>query len=592
MTALSDLRREAFALLAPPERLDLAEWVESNVRLPSTVAATAGKMRLFPYQRDIARSMGDPCVERVTWLKSARVGATQLAVAALGHYALNDPALTLVVMPSENDCRMLMTAIIEPTFDASPALRQALQKDIAKRDNMLFRQFPGGSLTLVSGASPKNLRARTARVLILDEVDALEVSAGEEGDPVALAIRRTMTFADRKIIMISTPVDESTSRIARAYAEGDQRVYEICCPACGDWHQITWASIEWPEGEPEKAHHVCPACGGVVEEQEKAELVAGGRWRATRPEVNGHHSYRSNALISTLPAAAWGLLAVEFLQSKRDPHLLKTFVNTVLGEVWRDDEGEGLDDASLTFVPASLDAFPADALYLTGGVDVQSGAAGRVELSTVAWDAEGRGTILAHEVLWGDPLGADLWIALSDLLSRRLPHPRGGTLAYDRVLIDSGDGNTVAAVYSFAKGRAPQVFPSKGVSGWRQPAVTLGRASDKTVRLQLLGVDGLKDRVHRMASAGTLTFSEGLPETYFDQLAGEEIRTRYSKGFAVKEWHQISGRRSEALDCAAMALAAKSLVHWQPDRRAAELASPAAPKKAPMVSRSKWLSGG
>ena len=35
MTALSDLRREAFALLAPPERLDLAEWVESNVRLPA-----------------------------------------------------------------------------------------------------------------------------------------------------------------------------------------------------------------------------------------------------------------------------------------------------------------------------------------------------------------------------------------------------------------------------------------------------------------------------------------------------------------------------------------------------------------------------
>lgn len=592
MTALSDLRREAFALLAPPERLDLADWVESNVRLPSTVAATAGKMRLFPYQRDIARSMGDPGVERVTWLKSARVGATQLAVAALGHYALNDPALTLVVMPSENDCRMLMTAIIEPTFDASPALRQALQKDIAKRDNMLFRQFPGGSLTLVSGASPKNLRARTARVLILDEVDALEVSAGEEGDPVALAIRRTMTFADRKIIMLSTPVDESTSRIARAYAEGDQRVYEICCPACGDWHQITWASIEWPEGEPEKAHHVCPACGGVVEDNQKAELVAGGRWRATRPDVKGHHSYRSNALVSTLPAAAWGLLAVEFVGAKRDPHLLKTFVNTVLGEVWRDDEGEGLDDTALTLVPASLDSLPADALYLTGGVDVQSGAAGRVELSTVAWDAEGRGTVLAHEVLWGDPLGVDLWIGLSDLLSRRLPHPRGGTLAFDRVLIDSGDGNTVAAVYAFAKGRAPQVFPSKGVSGWRQPAVTLGRASDKTVRLQLLGVDGLKDRVHRMASAGTLAFSEGLTETYFEQLAGEEIRTRYSKGFAVKEWHQVSGRRSEALDCAAMAVAAKGLIHWQPDRRAAEVSSPAAPSKAPMVSRSKWLSGG
>jgi phage terminase large subunit GpA-like protein len=500
VTVLFDLRREAIALLAPPARLDLADWVESNVRLPSTVAATAGRMRLFPYQREIAQAMGDPAVERVTWLKSARIGATQLGVAALGHYALNDPALVLVVMPSEADCRMLMTAVIEPTFDASPTLRQALQKDVQKRDNMLFRQFPGGSLTLVSGASPKNLRARTARVLILDEVDALEVSAGEEGDPVALAIRRTMTFSDRKIIMLSTPVDESTSRIARAYAEGDQRVYEISCPHCEDWHEITWASIRWPDGNPAAAYHGCPECGGVVEEVDKAELVAHGRWRATRPEVVGHRSYRSNALISTLPAAAWGLLAQEFLQAKADPHLLKTFVNTVLGQPWRDDAGEGLDETALTIVPYDLNRIPPDALYMTGACDVQGD---RLELSSVTWDAEGRGVVLDHSILWGDPNQPEVWVALSDLISRRFQHPRGGTIGYDRVLIDAGDGNTMPAVYAFCLARQPAVFACKGISGWRQPPVALGRASDKRVRLQMMGVDALKDRVHRMASAGT-----------------------------------------------------------------------------------------
>ena len=123
------------------------------------------------------------------------------------------------------------------------------------------------------------------------------------------------------------------------------------------------------------------------------------------------------------------------------------------------------------------------------------------------------------------------------------------------------------------------------------PAVTLGKAADKTIRLQLLGVDGLKDRVHRMATAGTLQFSETLPPNYWEMFAGEEIRIKYSRGFAIREWHQITGRRSEGLDCAVMALAAKHLINWQPDRRAEELASAAAPKKPQTVIRSKWLGG-
>jgi len=57
----------------------------------------------------------------------------------------------------------------------------------------------------------------TARVLFADEIDGYELSAGAEGDPVELAMRRTMTFANRKIVLASTPVDADTSRILRAY---------------------------------------------------------------------------------------------------------------------------------------------------------------------------------------------------------------------------------------------------------------------------------------------------------------------------------------------------------------------------------------
>lgn len=50
--------------------------------------------------------------------------------------------------------------------------------------------------------------------------------------------------------------------------------------------------------------------------------------------------------LARIPNAAWGKLAVEFIIAKRSPDTLKPFINTVLGEAWR-DESEGLDDADL-----------------------------------------------------------------------------------------------------------------------------------------------------------------------------------------------------------------------------------------------------
>lgn len=588
------LRAELFQAMRPPPRLDLGDWVQANVRLPSTVAAQAGRMTLMPWQREVARSIGDNRVERVTILKSARVGATQLMVAGIGHFALNDPSPQLVVMPSESDCRMLLTSIIEPTFAASPTLRNALSENVSGRDTMLSRHYPGGSLALVSGASPKNLRARTARVLWLDEVDGLDVSAGDEGDPVSLAIRRTMTYGTRrKIVMASTPVDEATSRIARAYEEGDCRVWELPCPHCGDFHELKWAMIQWPEGNPEDAYFVCPSCGCITQEADKPTMIEQGRWRATKPEVLGHHSYRLNTFgASILPTASWGVLACEFLAAKRDPATLKTWVNTVAGEVWR-DESDGIDDADLMsrLEPIGLDRLPPEVIALTAGCDVQHD---RLEVTTLGWTADDKPMVLAHEVLWGDPFGPDLWLGLSDLFGRTFQHPNGGTLRYDAALVDSGDGTTTEAVYEFTRARASQrIFPCKGIAGFREPPTRLGNVpAKKWVRLQLVGVDSIKRRILGLATSGGFRLSDSLSATWAEQFTGERLRTRYSKGVPILEWHRLSGRRVEALDCAVYAMAARSLVPLNPERRADELSSKAAPKAPPRVIRSKWLSGG
>ena len=63
-------------LVVPKHPQSLPRWIESKVRLPVGVAAEPGPIKLYPYQRGIATAIGDPKIERVTVLKSARVGYT------------------------------------------------------------------------------------------------------------------------------------------------------------------------------------------------------------------------------------------------------------------------------------------------------------------------------------------------------------------------------------------------------------------------------------------------------------------------------------------------------------------------------------
>lgn len=91
---LQKIKRDALKALRPPAKLNLGNWVEKNVYLPSSIAAAPGRMRLWPHQRGMAESIGDQTVERVSILKSARIGYTQLLIAAIGHYVETTPALS------------------------------------------------------------------------------------------------------------------------------------------------------------------------------------------------------------------------------------------------------------------------------------------------------------------------------------------------------------------------------------------------------------------------------------------------------------------------------------------------------------------
>lgn len=587
MDSLTLARREALAALLPPPAIPLSEWIEMNVRLPQGVSAIPGPVRLWPYQLEIADAIGDRTIERVTLVKSARLGFTTLLSGAIGHFVLNEPSPILALLPTEADARDYVVSDVEPIFDASPALRGLIEADAEEggRNTLLSRRFPGGSLKIVAAKAPRNLRRHNARVVLVDEADAMEPSA--EGSPIVLAEKRTLAFPDRKIVIGSTPLHVETSNVLRSYASSDRRIFEVPCPACGAFTWIRWQHIEWSDKRPETAAFRCPHCQELIAERHKMAMIGAGRWRAQAPEVQGHAGFWINALVSPLANASWAKLTEEFLRAKDDPDLLRPFVNTVLAEGWNDAE-EQADELALQqrVEPFGLDRIPAEVLAISCGIDVQDD---RLEATIVGWSRTDA-LILGHVVLWGSPDDNSMWFELDELSRTRWRHPFGGFLKVDAMIVNSGDGDWTDKVYAFCFPRlSRRVMAGKGVFGSR-PALQPSKSKVKGGRLFLVGVDGLKTTIYsRLARGRSIRFSNSLEPVWFEQLCSERKVLRYVRGLPQRRFERIPGRAAEALDCLVYAFAARQGVNINFENREDELRTAAPRKVAPRVFRSSWM---
>jgi phage terminase large subunit GpA-like protein len=590
------LFRSSVAGLRPPDELGFVDWLEREVVLPSDVAAQPGRLRLSAPQRGVAEALDDPEFERVSIMKSARVGASTLLISLVGYWATRDPGPIGYLQPRDSDARDFMTSEFEAVMDASPCLKDVFRYEASgrnwRRGNMTTRFFPGGSLRTLAARSPRNLRRITLRYLIADETEGYE-SDPKEGNTVLLAERRTLSFSNRRIVQASTPKLDAPSFIGDAFAAGDRRLYHVCCVSCGRLTPIAWKDIEWPPDRPEEAYFRCPRCGERVEERHKRQMVESGAWIAMRPEVRGHASFHWTSLTSLLPKASWGVLAAEFLAAKDDPTKLQTFVNLVLGEPWR-AAGDELEDAALISrrEPFSLDRLPLEVLAITAGCDVQ---ADRVEIVFVGHDRGSTAYILAHQIAWGPTTEDGVWQDLDELLKAQWRHPGGGLIGVDAAAIDAGDGGMFDRVMKFCAARASRrVWAIKGAAGFSRPAFQQSFSTKKSgQRLYIVGVDALKLQLHeRLKRGSTVRFSETLELVFFEQLTAERLVTRMSRGRPVRRFEAIPGRRSEALDGTIYALAARAGLALNLDAREASLkGEPQSAPKAPAVTRSRWMDG-
>lgn len=552
--ALTMAALDSFNAWSPPPELTLSQWADLYAYLSPESAAEPGKFHAYPYQVGIMDALTDPANEWVVLQKSARIGYTKIIGLDMAYNIHQAPCPMLCVQPTIEDAQGYSKDEIQPLFRDTPVLAPLVAKSKTRdsANTILKKTYPGGSLHLVGANSARGFRRITVRKVYFDEVDAYPAGgAGSEGDQIKLGIRRTDTFWNRQIVLGSTPTLKGFSRIEANYLLTDRRQYVVPCPRCKTWQPITWKQIKWPKDNPERARFVCKECRLDIEDRQKRRLLQRGHWQATRP-FNRRAGFFIWAGYSLSPNASWGALAVEFMESKKDPQLLQTFVNTILAETW-EEKGEGITvkavaDRVEQYAAAEV---PDGVLLLTIGADVQ---VDRIEAELVGWGIGEETWSIEYYVIEGDPETAVPWAELDKILASTYQRADGLPLRIAGACIDSG--YATQSVYAYCwKRRASRVWPVKGLSKSGKPIVGNSSKTKLFPGLQLyaVGTDTAKDRIYARLKIttpgpGFCHFPTHYDEEYFRQLTAEKVFRVVRRGAPRREYRQVYGR-NEALDC-------------------------------------------
>jgi phage terminase large subunit GpA-like protein len=561
------------------ERLTVSEWAERRRVLPAGLTSRPGPFRWdeTPFMREIADCLSESSdVREVVIMKGAQVGGTVAVMEnAIGYIIDAAPGPAMAITGDKSMADLWMEKRVDPLIQASGLghkIFAQVQKAHGKKtgDTKDAKEFPGGFLLAYGPNSGSKLRSNAIQYLLLDEEDAYPQEVGDEGDPIALAVRRTDTFeATRKILHISTPLTKGTSRIEAAFLEGDQRRYFIPCRHCGamqplDWRRMAWKTDDAKQLVWESVRYVCAECGGEWRNADKAWFLPRGEWRPTAAAKKRNlRSYHLSSLYAAPGTRSWESIVEEWLGCHDEIPRLRTFTNTVLGETW-EERGEAPKwERIMLRLRGAYQAgeLPADhqALVLTMGADVQRD---RIECEVVAWGEDKRSWSVAYITCHGDttnPEGA-AWKALRSIIDQ----DHAG-LRISLALIDAG--YNTSQVYQFCESYTAGVFPvmsepfnSQGrnlfavrdVPGYATRRVNIQSGQLKSELYGYLNREPSADTL----PVGACCFPQDYPEEFFKQLTAESLHhTKLKSGATKFEWKK-SRERNEALDCRVYALAA------------------------------------
>ena len=559
--------------MKPPEDLTVSQWADKNRRLTSESSAEVGKWRTSrtPYMFDILDSFTDPLIEHIVVVAASQVGKSETINNMVGYCIDQDPGPILLIQPTIDDVKRYSEMRIAPMIRETRCLKRKVADPKSRDAANTKRQksFPGGVLVMTGSNVAHDLSSMPIRYVFGDERDRWATSAGSEGDPWELAVARTRTFYNKKMVEVSTPTVKGASAIENSYNLGTMERWKTQCPHCGEYVELTFDNIRFEydaaENGDKKIFHiseifyVCPECGGISDEHTMKSQPA--KWVATVPEAREHHKTRSFWLTAWVsPWATWESIILQFLQAGTDSAKLQVVYNTQFGELWEERGDMATEDDVMARREVYEAEVPDGVLLLTCGVDTQDD---RLEYEVVGHRRYGETWGIKKGVILGRPDTEEVWERLDEVLSHKYKFKSGVSLQISLTFIDEGGHFTQEVRQHCLARQYNHVFAIKGANRpdipytappKKQKIVVNGKVIGQ-VWVYEIGVNAGKQKIVdnlRVQSPGAnychFPLRDDYGKQFFKQLMSEHL-AYVPKLKHPWQWQKIPGHeRNEAFD--------------------------------------------
>lgn len=546
--------------------------------------------RITPYLIEPLRAVFDPTVSRVVFRKSAQIGWTDgVVLNAIGMMIDIIACRILVLFPREKTAIDFNDEKLVPMIESVPVLSAKIElKSKAAGNRQLFKKYRGGFLKLIASNAPGDVKSTSAPIVFVEEPDDCNKNVKGQGTAIKLAEERIKTYHNGKIVEGGTPTIEGISEIDSEFDKSDKRFWNVPCHDCGaaaplEFEQLRWLKDEtrpdpvYGKHHPDTAHYACPNCGALWDDTHKNRNVRKGAWVATAPFA-GIAGFHANELVSPFPKSRMSILARKYLDAVKkaaagDYEDLIAFTNSSKAKSWAYASSVPKEDALKKRAEDYPElVVPGGGLMLVMGVDVQHD-----RLAIMLW-AFGRGEEM-WLVYWGeihgktiDPTDA-VWTEADKILLGTYRHATGAEMFVEACSIDTGDGQTSDASYTWVrrhKHSGRRVMACKGPSDTHSNreiyAVPAAKSIDHRnptkaekygLKVYLVGhqkakdlIFGFSENAGRINLTGTgpgrMHWYKGVREDFYAQFTAE-VKAPW-KGTSNNVWQCKAGRRNEATD--------------------------------------------
>lgn len=498
-------------------------------------------------------------VERTIFVKSVQIGATT-AMENIGCYYIDeDPSDVMFTSGTDALLKRWVQDKFDPAIDAF-GLRHKIRtfsesgSTSKQSGDTIFRKcFDGCSFDMVSARSSAGQSQISKKVLLRDEIDRApkELTTGE-GNFLRVTEGRTQAFGNRRKIFDASTPTTATSLIWSEYLTGDQRLFFVPCPHCGELQALEFGDDytnfglkgEFNEdGILIDCYYLCKYCNKKIYEYNKTKMLSLGRWIPTAvSQKDNVRSYSINSLYGPLGMSSWRSIYIDWKNSINDPSEYVTFRNLYMG-LPSDGGSESIDSDDLiknieSIIPDdrySHSTVPNGTLFLTAACDVQLGSEivksnpARIEMEILGHGKYYKTWSIDYVIFKGGVKDAysGAWQKLYKFCvdtNLEFKDSIGAIFPVRVTFVDSGEGKYAHVVYEFCK-RLHNFYASKGFRDLQK------RKNEKFFADVRSPIDKLKYRKTKVGADNNLI---EIATTHYKDILYNNLKKKREKGSIQK----------------------------------------------------------